>query len=99
MMKSTKVKAGGPPPSGYIAWHEWAEIQDKAGLKQVTCGQCGLWRFPQELSGNFFVSEAETSDGTKVKEKLPICLKCNEIPRKPKRRTAKQQPLKWKDKR
>lgn len=26
-------KAGDPPPEGYLAWHEWAETQHKAGLR------------------------------------------------------------------
>lgn len=39
---------GSMPPSGYIAWHEWAEAQGKGGLKQSQCGECGLWFFPQE---------------------------------------------------
>lgn len=39
---------GSMPPSGYIAWHEWAEVQTKGGLKQSQCGECGLWYFPQE---------------------------------------------------
>jgi hypothetical protein len=43
-------KPGDPPPVGYLAWHEWAEVQYKAGLRQVACSQCGLWRFPQGLS-------------------------------------------------
>jgi hypothetical protein len=42
---------GDLPPDGYLAWHEWAEVQRKAGIKQVRCGGCGLWRTPQELSG------------------------------------------------
>jgi uncharacterized paraquat-inducible protein A len=43
-------KPGDMPPRGYLAWHEWAEVQRKAGIKQVACSQCGLWRTPQELS-------------------------------------------------
>jgi hypothetical protein len=43
-------KAGDPPPGGYLNWHAWAEAQDKAGLWQKLCSQCGLWKFPQELS-------------------------------------------------
>lgn len=47
---------GDPPPSGYCAWHEWAAIQHKAGLRQTKCGGCGLYRFPQELSDRALVS-------------------------------------------
>ena len=42
-------KPGDQPPGGYLAWHEWAEVQHKAGIKQVKCGKCGLWKTPQEL--------------------------------------------------
>jgi len=41
---------GDPEPQGYLAWHEWAETQHKAGLRQKECGRCGKWRYPQELS-------------------------------------------------
>jgi hypothetical protein len=44
-------KPGDPPPGGYLNWHAWAEVQDKAGLRQKQCSRCGLWKFPQELSG------------------------------------------------
>ena len=41
-------KPGDPPPTGYLEWHEWAEVQRKAGIKQSMCTRCGLWRTPQE---------------------------------------------------
>jgi hypothetical protein len=41
-------KAGDQPPKGYLAWHEWARVQLKAGLRQKRCIVCGLLRFPQE---------------------------------------------------
>jgi len=34
-------KPGDQAPSGYLAWHEWAEVQHKAGLRQKQCGRCG----------------------------------------------------------
>jgi len=43
-------KAGDQPPTGYLAWHEWAEVQHRAGLRQKKCGRCGRWKFPQEMS-------------------------------------------------
>lgn len=43
-------KPGDPPPGGYLNWHAWAEVQSKAGLKQVKCDRCRLFRFPQELA-------------------------------------------------
>jgi hypothetical protein len=44
-----EFKAGDPPPSGYNEWHEWARVQDAAGLRQTRCSRCNRWRFPQEL--------------------------------------------------
>ena len=44
-----EYKPGDPPPEGYTDRHEWARVQHEAGLRQQTCGICGLWRFPQEL--------------------------------------------------
>ena len=41
---------GDPPPSGYLDWHEWADVQHKAGLRQARCCDCGKLKFPQELS-------------------------------------------------
>ena len=41
-------RAGDPPPGGYVAWFEWAQVQHKAGLRQAQCPVCGRWRFPQE---------------------------------------------------
>ena len=40
---------GDQPPQGYTAWHAWAEVQHKAGLRQSICSQCCKWRFPQEV--------------------------------------------------
>lgn len=41
-------KVGDPPPTGYVAWHEWARVQYNGGLRQ-TCGADGKWRFPKEV--------------------------------------------------
>lgn len=45
---SPGFKKGDPAPAGYCLWHEWAEIQHKAGLRQTKCDHCGKWLFPQE---------------------------------------------------
>ena len=45
-----KFKAGDPAPEGYLAWHDWAEVQHKAGMRQKRCGCCGKWKFQQEMS-------------------------------------------------
>lgn len=31
-------------PSGYLAWHEWAERKDRTH-EQTQCPKCGLWVF------------------------------------------------------
>jgi len=53
-----------PPkePSSYLEWTAWAEVQYKAGLKQVECVKCGKWRTPQELSGEVFESQVFRRD-------------------------------------
>ena len=42
-------KPGDMPPNGYCEWHEWADVQHKAGLRQVVCDRCLKWKFPQEI--------------------------------------------------
>jgi len=44
----SNFKPGDPRPNGYVAFHEWAEVQIKAGIKQHQCPKCKLWHFPQE---------------------------------------------------
>ena len=43
-------KPGDMPPGGYCDRQEWARVQLQAGLRQVNCNHCGLFRFPQQLS-------------------------------------------------
>lgn len=76
MIVQQNYKAGDPRPEGYLAWHEWAEAQSKAGLKQVTCGRCGLWKFPQELSQKIDSSKAFSSKGKQIVLESPVCIKC-----------------------
>jgi hypothetical protein len=66
---------GDLPPDGYMAWNEWAEVQRKANIKQVQCGKCGLWRTPQELSGQTMQWTVQSSKGP-VEQTAPICIKC-----------------------
>jgi hypothetical protein len=70
------TEVGARPPSGYIAWQEWAEAQYKAGLRQETCCRCGKWKFPQELSETVIETTAHTRSGDKVKLRSKVCLKC-----------------------
>ena len=69
-------KPGDLPPKGYTAWWEWAEVQRKAGIKQVPCPMCSLWKTPQELSDEVLVSKAVTSKGRQVETKSRVCLDC-----------------------
>jgi hypothetical protein len=59
-----RFEPGDLPPEGYLAWHEWAEVQRKAGIGQVLCRHCRLWRTPQELA----VPETDTEG--------PVCRGC-----------------------
>lgn len=69
-------KPGDLPPEGYLAWHEWAEVQRKAGIKQVQCGRCGLWQTPQELSGKIDRHTPKDRRGRPVEIETPVCTKC-----------------------
>jgi hypothetical protein len=75
-----EFKAGDPPPSGYSEWHEWAEIQHKAGLRSKQCGWCGKWRFPQEFSTEtrdtrYRIVE-KNAEIRAVDETITLCLEC-----------------------
>jgi hypothetical protein len=50
LLSGGPYKAGDQPPVGYCAWMEWAEAQDKAGLRQRRCVKCDKHRYPQELA-------------------------------------------------
>mgnify|MGYP001570905252 CR=1 FL=1 len=75
MLVQKEYKPGDLPPEGYLAWHEWAEVQRKAGIKQVECGRCGRWKTPQELSGEKIVVRGKSITGKKT-IKMPLCQKC-----------------------
>lgn len=75
---SGEFKAGDPAPSGYLDWHEWAQVQHKAGLRQVECPRCSKWKYPQELSGLIESFEAKTRGGKVVKLSAAVCIKCVE---------------------
>lgn len=82
--EQSTFKPGDLPPEGYLAWHEWAEVQNKAGIKQVRCGRCMLWRTPQELSGaTDKAMMSRTKHGPRnVEVTTPICTKCLPIPKR-----------------
>ena len=81
ILEQATYKPGDQAPEGYLAWHEWAEVQHKAGLRQKQCGKCGLWRYPQELSGEWLRWEAKTARGKAVQQMAPVCLKCQLLAR------------------
>jgi len=49
-------------PLGYFGWHAKAERLHKAGLRQMLCGTCGLWRFVDEQCERFKPASAELLD-------------------------------------
>jgi hypothetical protein len=68
-------KPGDQPPTGYLDWHEWAEVQHKAGLRQTECGRCGKWKYPQELSDQVDRHEMQSRKG-RMTVAAHVCNKC-----------------------
>ena len=66
-------------PEGYNARIDWNERRAKAGHKQVTCGSCGLWCWPCELSGKTITHVYSRSEfGTaKIEVVSQVCKKCD----------------------
>ena len=60
----------------YLAWHAWADVQYKAGIRQKQCRRCGLWRTPQELSTIIDKGTAYTRGGQPVTIEKPVCNNC-----------------------
>ena len=75
ILAQANYKPGGSSPEGYLAWHEWAGVQHKAGLKQCVCGRCACWQYAQELSGKIDERVVQSSKG-QMTIKTPICKKC-----------------------
>lgn len=50
-----------PDPAGYIQWHEWARLMDRAGYSQITCQHCGLWAIwlPKKIANEIRRSDAK----------------------------------------
>ena len=76
ILEQNQYKAGDLPPTAYLAWHEWAMVQKKAGIKQKQCGRCGLWKTPQELSVKVDVAMLRDKNGTAVEVVSAICKTC-----------------------
>lgn len=76
ILEGETYKPGDPEPDGYLAWHEWAEVQHKAGLRQVECGNCGKWQYPQQLSEQTRSFVAKSSRGEPMTAEYKLCLLC-----------------------
>ena len=73
-----EYEPGSQPPktNGYMDMEEWWRVQRKAGLRQVECGRCGRWKFPQELSATVDKSTLHKRDGTPMPIASPVCNEC-----------------------
>ena len=83
VLEQQRYRPGDQAPEGYLAWHEWAEVQHKAGLRQKQCGRCGLWRYPQQLSAT--VDRTEVTGLRKRQPfrrtlETPVCNDCDKPP-------------------
>lgn len=75
ILEQSTYKPGDQAPEGYLAWHEWADTQHKAGLRQRECGRCSKWKYPQELSSQIDECVMQSRKGP-VALKTPVCHKC-----------------------
>ena len=83
ILEQARYKPGDQAPDGYLEWHEWAEVQHKAGLRQKQCGRCGLWRFPQQLSAEVDRAEmvmTKKRKSRRVTVQTPVCNDCHKPP-------------------
>ena len=80
ILEQATYAPGDQAPEGYLAWHEWADTQHKAGLRQKECGRCGLWRYPQELSGQFELLQSGLFESMTLM--MAVCNKCAAPPTK-----------------
>ena len=73
-----EYKPGDLPPAGYLDWHEWAEVQYKAGIKQSQCSDCGKWVTPQETAQEGTKALCN-SKGQPVEVATRVCIYCKPI--------------------
>ena len=71
ILEQATYKPGDLPPTGYLEWHEWAEVQRKAGIKQRQCAKCGKWKTPQEMSRRQPMIDMRVIS-------LPVCAQCDD---------------------
>lgn len=93
VLEQQRYRPGDQAPQGYLEWHEWAEVQHKAGLRQKQCGRCGLWRYPQQLSAT--VDRTEVTGLRKLQPfrrtlETPVCNDCDKTPNAEAQATARQ---------
>ena len=74
-----EFKPGDQAPEGYLAWHEWAEVQHKAGLRQKQCGRCEKWKYPQELSDKKAECIGRMRSGAEVRIVGLVCNACVDL--------------------
>jgi hypothetical protein len=69
-------KPGDPMPELYNQWCEWAEVQRKAGLRQVRCAYCCKYKWPHELAGRIVQTPVFDRRGNRLVLKSRVCLGC-----------------------
>lgn len=73
-----------PIGAGYLDWHEWAEVQHQAGLRQVECVDCGKWWYPQDLHPDTVIVPALTRRGKPTQIECRRCMRCADARADPK---------------
>ena len=73
---SPEYKPGDQAPRGFLDWQAWADVQHKAGLRQVECGRCGKWKFPQQISDEVDTCALIDRIGMFDEATSPVCTKC-----------------------
>lgn len=78
LLVTLSYQPGDLPPEGYLQWHAWADVQHRAGIKQVECPTCGLWRTPQELGTREVRWSVRDRRGREIPQSAFQCAKCAE---------------------
>lgn len=76
ILEQATYAPGEQAPHGYLEWHEWASTQNNAGLRQMQCGRCWRWNYPQEMSGQF---DKLQSSNSPVNLMMAVCNDCAAI--------------------